>query len=308
MFDLDPRSLRLFAAVCDAQNMKQAAAQEHIEPSAVSKRMAQLESRLGVPLLVRGRRGVQVTAAGQALLEHTRSLLFTLDRLQSDVAAFASGVKGQVRLVASASAIAESLLDDLASFMRHPDHREIRINIEERISRDIVRGVREGSASIGVCWDMVDFEGLTCQPYRHDELVLAVPADHALARKRSLRFAQTLALDHVGLPPATAVHTMLARAAARGGGNVNYRVIVSNFDASLRVVAAGLAVAVIPKLVVERAQREGVVGVELAETWAKRRFAICYRNRDALTPAAARLLEHLAACAETPAVPRRRPR
>ena len=301
MTDIDPKSLRLFAAVCDARNIKQAAAQEHIEPSAISKRITQLEAQLGVALLVRGRRGVQVTPAGQALLEHTRGLLFTLDRLHADVAAFAGGIKGQVRLVASASAIAELLLEDLSIFMRMPEHAEIQVDIEERNSRDIVRGVREGSASIGVCWDMVDFDELKHQAYRDDELVLAVPAGHALAHRRSIRFAQTLAFDHVGLPPATAVHTMLGRAAARAGASLTYRVIVSNFDSSLRVVAAGLAVSVIPRLVVERSRSLGIVGITLAESWAKRRFAICYRDLDSLTPAAARLVEHLAACAKVPA-------
>src|SRR5690606_11805230 len=129
----------------------------------------------------------------------------------------------------SASAIAETLLVDLAAFMARPGHGEIRIDIEERISRDIVRSVREGSASIGVCWDMVDFAGLAHQPYREDELVLAVPRGHPLARRRRVRLVHTLAFDHVGLPPATAVHTMLGRAAARAGGRLNYRVIVSNF-------------------------------------------------------------------------------
>lgn len=153
MHDLDLKTLRLLVAVCDHGNIKQAAAQEHIEPSAISKRIAQLEHQLGAPLLVRGRRGVVPTPAGVALLEHARTLLFTMARIESDVAAFAGGIRGQVRLVASASAIAESLLDDVAAFMRDPAHRDIKVDIEERFSRDLVRMVREGSASLGVCWD-----------------------------------------------------------------------------------------------------------------------------------------------------------
>lgn len=295
MIDIDPKTLRLLVAVCDLRNMKQAAAQEHIEPSAISKRIAALEHRLGAPLLVRGRRGVQPTPAGLALLEHARTLLYTLERIEADVAAFAGGLKGQVRLVASASAIAESLLDDVAAFMREPEHREIQVDIEERFSRDLVRVVRDGAAALGVCWDSADFEGLEHRPYRRDELVLAVHPQHALAKRRALRFEQTLAHEHVGLPPATAVHTMLHRAAARAGGTLTYRVIVSNFEASLRVVAAGLGVAVIPRQVAQRAPRGAVAIVPLADAWAQRRFAVCFRSFDALQPAAARLVEFLAA-------------
>src|SRR3712207_3238990 len=101
MRDIDIKTLRLLVAVCDLQNIKRAAAQEHIEPSAISKRIAQRESSLGTPLLVRSRRGVQPTPAGVALLEHARTVLFTMERMASDIAAFSGGVRGHVRLVAS---------------------------------------------------------------------------------------------------------------------------------------------------------------------------------------------------------------
>ncbi|HEU0199582.1 MAG TPA: LysR family transcriptional regulator [Burkholderiaceae bacterium] len=299
MMDVDPKSLRLLVAVCDLRNMKQAAAQEHIEPSAISKRIAQLEHRLGAPLLVRGRRGVQPTPAGEAVLEHARTVLFTLERMKSNAAAFARGIRGQVRVVASPSAIAETLPDDLASFMREPAHREIRVDLEERSSREVVRAVRDGAASLGVAWDSVDFEGLEQRPYSSDELVLAVPVGHPLALSRRVNVAQMLAYDLVALPPGSAANAVLGRAAARAGGTLNYRVIVSNFDAALRVVAAGLAISVIPRPVVARARDKGIVMIGLAEPWATRRFALCFRELGALQPAAARLVEHLAARAHS---------
>jgi DNA-binding transcriptional LysR family regulator len=150
--DLDVKTLRLFVAVCECRTMARAAEQEHIEPSAISKRIAQLEGDLGVELLMRGRRGVQPTPAGVALLDHARSVLFTIDRMVSDAAAFSGGIHGHVRLLATASAIAEALLDDIAAFMRIPANRNIKIDIEERVSRDLVRQIREGSASLGICW------------------------------------------------------------------------------------------------------------------------------------------------------------
>ena len=171
--------------MCDHQNIKAAAEQEHIEPSAISKRIAQLEAALGTRLLVRARRGVQPTPAGLALLEHARTLLFTVERIEVDVAAFGAGIKGHVRLLASASAIAESLLDDIAAFMRDRANRNIQVDIEERTSSDLVRIVREGSAALGVCWDSVDFQGLEHVPYRSDELAVVVHAEHPLAARKS---------------------------------------------------------------------------------------------------------------------------
>ena len=276
--------------------MARAAEQEHIEPSAISKRIAQLEEDLGVELLVRGRRGVQTTPAGLALLEHARSVLFTVDRIVADAAGFAGGVQGHVRLIATASAIAEALLDDIASFMREPDNEHIKVDIEERVSRDLVREVRDGNASLGVCWDRVDFQGLSHVAYRSDRLALAVYAGHALAGRTSIGFAETLAFDHVGLPPATAVHTMLQRAAASAGRTVTYRVVVSGFDAALRVVAANLGVSVVPLEVARRtAANADIELIPLDDAWAERSFAICCRDFAALAPASRRLVGHLQA-------------
>src|SRR5436190_21388858 len=86
MRDIDLKTLRLLVAVCDHRNMARAAEQEHIEPSAISKRIAQLEADLGTPLLLRSRRGVEPTPAGTALLEHARTVLLPLDRTARDAA------------------------------------------------------------------------------------------------------------------------------------------------------------------------------------------------------------------------------
>lgn len=296
MPDLDLKSLRLLVAVCDHANIRLAAEQEHIEPSAISKRIAQLEAGLGTKLLVRNRRGVEPTAAGRALVEHARDMLFTAERIRADIASFSRGIKGHVRLVASASAIAESLLDDIAEFMRDTANQNIQVDIEERFSRELVRLVADGGASIGVCWDNVDFQGLERRAYRHDELALAVHRDHPLAARRSVGFEQTLKYEHVGLPPATAVHTMLGRAAARAGQTIRYRAIVSNFDAELRVVAAGLGLSVTPRQIAARYERlHGIRVVGLSDAWAARRFAVCFRDTESLQPAAVRLVDFLAA-------------
>ncbi len=296
MRDLDLKTLRLFVTVCDCRTMARAAEQEHIEPSAISKRIAQLEEDLGGELLMRGRRGVQATPAGLALLENARSMLFTMDRIVADAASFSGGIQGHVRLIATASAIAEALLDDIASFMREPANENIKIDIEERFSHDLLRQVRDGNASLGVCWDSVDFNGLPHRPYRRDRLALAVYAGHSLAGRASIGFEQTLDFEHVGLPPQTAVHTMLQRAAARVGRTVSYRVIVSSFDAALRVVAANLGVGVVPLEVGKRS----AVGIDIqlipiSDAWAERSFAVCFRDLETLAPASRRLVEHLEA-------------
>jgi DNA-binding transcriptional LysR family regulator len=294
--DLDLTTLRLFVAVCETGNITRAGERASIVGSAISKRLAQLEHQVGTPLLARKRHGVVPTPAGQTLLEHARGMLDSAARIERDMESYVAGVRGQVRILASVSAMTESLADDVAAFLQQPAHRSIQVDMEERVSPEIVRGVREGLASLGVCWDAVELGALQARPYRSDHLCMVVPAGHPLAARKSVRFEQTLDYEHVSLPVNSAVQVMLQRAAARLGRSLIHRVIVTNFEAALRVVRAGLAISLVPREVAEGpAAVYGLRIIPLAENWAQRRFIVCYRDAETLTPAARLLVEHLAA-------------
>jgi DNA-binding transcriptional LysR family regulator len=296
MRDLDLTTLRLFVTVCETGNIARAGEKSSIVGSAISKRLAQLEDTVRTPLLVRKRHGVVPTAAGQTLLEHARSILDSAARIERDMQGYAAGVRGQVRILASASAMAESLADDVAAFLQLPAHQNIQVDLEERISPEVVRGVRDGTASLGVCWDAAELGPLRSRPYRHDHLCMVVPAGHPLAARKRVRFEQTLDFEHVSLPVTSAVQVMLQREAARLGRTLVHRVVVANFEAALRVVRAGLAVSLVPREVADiYAQTYALAVIPLAEPWARRRFIICHRPGDGLSPAAQLLADHLAA-------------
>lgn len=296
MRDLDLITLRLFVSVCDTGNIARAGEKANIVGSAISKRLAQLEDTVGTPLLVRKRHGVLPTPAGQTLLEHARSILDSAARIERDMQGYAAGVRGQVRILASVSAMAESLADDVAAFLQMPGHGNIQVDMEERVSPEIVRGVRDGTASVGVCWDAADVGPLQSRPYRRDHLCIVVPEGHPLAVRKSLRFEQILDYEHVSLPVNSAVQVMLQREAAQLGRTLAHRVVVTNFEAALRVVRAGLAISLVPREVAgsfAKAYRLKVVPLD--EPWAQRRFIVCYRDGQALSPAAQLLVDHLTA-------------
>lgn len=298
MRDFDLTTLRLFVRVCEAGNIARAGEQARIVGSAISKRLAQLEEQVGTALLVRRRHGVAPTPAGQTLLEHARAMLDGAARIERDMQAYVTGGRWQVRVLASVSAMTESLADDIAAFLHQDAHRAVRVDLEERVSPDIVRGVREGHAALGVCWDATDHSGLETRPYRRDTLCVVLPAGHRLAGRHALRFADTLDDEHVSLPVNSAVQLMLQRSAAALGRTVQHRVVVTNFEAALRVVRAGLAISLVPREVAEpQAAAMGLRLVPLAEPWAERRFIVCHRGADTLSPAAQMLVEHLAALA-----------
>src|SRR5262245_54942382 len=144
----DPVSLRMFVAVCEERNIARAADREAIVASAISKRIAALEDEVGIALLKRGRRGIEPTPAGEAMLRQARDVLGLMDRMRAELSEFASGAHGSVRVFASLSVLSESLPDDIGRFLSL--HRAVRVSMEERVSSEIVRGVRESIADIGV--------------------------------------------------------------------------------------------------------------------------------------------------------------
>jgi len=297
MRDLDLTTLRLFVAVCEQRSIAAAGLQQAMVGSAISKRLAQLEYQVGTALLVRKRRGVQPTPAGETLLEHARALLARSALIERDMAGYAQGTRGHVRLLVTASVMAESLADDVAAFLQAPGHQQIQVSLEERVSPEVARGVREGSASVGICWDAADLDGLETQSYRGDHLAICAHASHPVAALERVHFADVLDYEYVNMPALSAVQQMLTRAAAVQGKLLQHRMQVSHFEAALRVVRANLAISVMPAEIAQPfAQAYGLRLVPLADEWAQRRFAICYRRQDLLSPAARLLVAHLHAC------------
>ena len=158
------------------------------------------------------------------------------------------------------------------------DHPRLRADL-----RRVPRGIHDGTASLGVCWDAADVTGLHSKPYRVDELAVVVPRGHALASRKRVKFEDTLPYEHVSLPVNSAVQVMLQREAGRLGRQLRQRVVVTSFEAALRVVRAGLAITVVPHEVAEHfAKPFGIKLVRLDERWAERRFIVCFRDENAL--------------------------
>jgi DNA-binding transcriptional LysR family regulator len=299
---LDPVSLQLFVAVCEEGSIARAAEREALVASALSKRIGALEADVGTPLLVRRRRGVEPTPAGEALLGRAREILGDLDRLRGELGAFGQGIQGSVRMLASPSVLAEQLPDDVAAFMaRHP---AVRVSLDERTSPDIVRGLHEGAADLGVLWDLADLSGLQTVPYRADRLCVAMAPDHPLARRVSLRYADTLDQASVCVAPGGTMDQLLRRQAALLGRLPSHRIQVSSMDAACRIIAAGLGLGVLPREVaVPHAGAGRLSLVPLAERWAVRRFVVASRPAPLRSTTATLLAEFLQSLGANGSVP-----
>ncbi|MDH0739583.1 LysR substrate-binding domain-containing protein [Achromobacter spanius] len=289
---IDLVTLALFVAVARQGSISAGARQSHLAVGAASKRISDLETALGTALLYRNAAGVELTDAGQACLVHALRVLQEVEQMTGALSDFAQGVRGQVRIAANTSSLTQFLPEDLAAFM--DGHPAVRIDLEEQNSSDIVTAVLENRADIGVFADRTPADGLSTFPYRLDELVVIVPQRHPLAAEAQVAFADTLAYDYVGLPPATSLATRLSDESGRLGRAMRLRIQVRSFDAICRMVAATRGVGILPRIAAEpHARSMPIKLIPLTDEWARRWLLLGVRDADTLTVGARLLLAHL---------------
>ncbi|ANN76649.1 LysR family transcriptional regulator [Bordetella flabilis] len=288
----DLTSLELFASVAEEKNLTKAARRKHLAVSAVSKRIAELESLAGSPLLVRYARGVDLTPAGQSLLHYARQMQHTLSLMQEELAGYAAGVKGHVRIHAITSALAQFLPGDIERFAT--DYPQIKFDIEERVGSAVVGAVADGHADLGIFAEQTPSHGLQVFPYRQDELVAVVPATHALARRQKVRFDTLLDYEFVGPHLDSSVHALLTAQAKQRGKPLRPRIRISGFDCMCKLVAAQMGIAVLPRAVATPYLRGGKLrALTLAEPWATRTLMIGVRQLETLPPTVRSLIGYL---------------
>src|SRR5664279_3853231 len=139
--------LQLFIAIADARSITAGAGRAHLALASASARIKGLEEALGTSLLKRGRRGVELTAAGESLLDHARLIIHNVEMMRGDLAAYASGARASVHLLANTSGLSEHLPKALAVFLR--EHPDINVDVEERESTDIATAIASGAADLG---------------------------------------------------------------------------------------------------------------------------------------------------------------
>ncbi|VVN98322.1 LysR substrate-binding domain-containing protein [Pseudomonas fluorescens] len=289
-FDLT--DLRLYLNILEAGNITAGAARSHLSLAAASARIRALEASLGTPFLERGRRGVSPTPAGKALAQHARVLLQHAEHMQQDLAEYAKGVKGQVRLLCNTTAITEYLPELLADFLR--SHPNLDIDLQELPSQRIAHALRQGAADLGIVSDAVDTHDLETLPFRDDPLVLIMPPDHPLADGEPPSFSDTLLHDYVGLAANSALAVYLEEQALHTGIRMQIRIRAEGFDGVIRMVARGAAVAIVPLAAVQRwTGDQPFKSVALQEDWAQRKLLLCARSFDHLPGYARALLEAL---------------
>lgn len=289
--------LQLFIAVADARSITRGALRAHLALASASARIKGLELALGVALLKRGRRGIELTAAGESLLDHARVIMHDVDAMRGDLAAYASGSKASVLLLANTSGLSEHLPKALAAFLR--EHPDINVDVEERESSDIAAAIASGAADLGFAAEHALPDNVERFLFSEDRLMLVAPRRGELANRRQIDFGELDDRDFIGLTSSTALQGHIAKHAARLGVRLRFRARLRDFDAICQMVAAGVGMAVVPEAAARRsAQSMPIAMIRIRDAWANRRLAICARSFKTLPRPAKLLVEYLRVAAQ----------
>jgi DNA-binding transcriptional LysR family regulator len=284
--------LQLFIAVAEARSITQGASRANLALASASERIKGLEAALGVSLLRRGRRGVELTAAGESLLDHARVVVHQVDALRGDLAAYATGVRASVLLLANTSGLSEHLPRALATFLR--EHPDINVDVEERESADIATAIAAGAADLGFAAEHALPDSVERFLFSEDRLMLVAARRSDLGQRRQIDFQDIVGRDFVGLTASTALQIHISKQAARLGARLRFRARLRDFDAICQMVAAEVGIAVMPEAAARRCARSlPIMMIRLRDAWANRKLTICARSFKALPRPAKLLVDHL---------------
>jgi DNA-binding transcriptional LysR family regulator len=294
-FDLT--DLKLFLHVVEAGSITAGAERMHLAVAAASTRIRNMEIELGTPLLNRERQGVQTTPAGRTLVHHARQMLLQAERMRAELGEYADGLKGHVRLQSNTNALSEFLPEPLSQFLT--SHPQVNVDLEERLSDEIVAAVADGKADIGIVAGTEDITGLEVFPFRTDRFVLVTAPGHRLAASTKLAFADALDSDFVGTDRASSLQRFLSEKAERTGRRMKLRVQLRSFDGVCRMVASNVGIGIVPESSAMRSRQTMKLHViELTDEWALRNLMICVRSLKDLPIYAQELVKQLMAPAD----------
>ena len=285
--------LRAFCAAVDLGSLGRAARLLRVSQPALSKRLRALEAVAGARLLERSPRGVLPTPAGNQLYAEARKLLAQAEAVE-DLMAGLSDEEAPIRVAASHTIAEFVLAGPLVEFERR---RERHLSVELIIANSIVvrELVREGRVEFGIAALETEGvpEGLEARPFLEDEVVVAVPRDHAWARRRQVPLADFLSTPMVMRDPSANTRRVVeAVLEERGLALAPSLAEVGSTSAARNAALEERAPVLLSRLAV-REEEDALVARSVRGLRFTRRFMFLLAGEEGLTPSARALLHHL---------------
>lgn len=284
---LDFRALRYFVAVAEELHFTRAAERMYIAQPALSEQVRRLEDELGVELLRRTTRKVELTPAGEEFLLRARRILAEADAALAEASLAARGETGSIRVATGATAGLDLVSDVLHAFREA--RPKVHVDLHQIEWQDYFGGVNEGSADAAFVWLPVEHEELSFAILHEEPRVAALHAAHPLAIERGLRIEQLLdePWPWVDTHPAAAAYWTCVD--FRGGEPARRGPKVRSMEGLLEGVRAGLCVATVPRSQAQASAWPGIAFRPL-ENVTPASLAIVWRAADE-TPVVQALVE-----------------
>ncbi|MDT0483869.1 LysR substrate-binding domain-containing protein [Streptomyces doebereineriae] len=274
---MDLRHLRYFVAVAEERHFGRAAERLHMAQPPLSQQIRQLETELGVQLLHRTTRRVDLTEAGRAYLERARGILADVDEAGQHARLVAAGSVGHLAIGCVGSAT-YSLLPALSRRLTE-ELPGVDFSFRgEMLAPDQVEALRTGAIDVALLRPVAADLSLTVHTLRRDRLVVAVPADHPLARRKRLRAADLAGADLIvhSADRRSVMYDVVVGLLRDAGVEPHIRHEVGETSTLVTLVAGGLGVAVVPEPVTALAL-DGVAYRPLSGAGARVELAVAHR-------------------------------
>jgi DNA-binding transcriptional LysR family regulator len=280
------RQLRVFRAAATERNFSRAGDAVGLTQPAVSRSILELESQLGLKLLDRTTREMVLTDAGQSLALRLDRILDELDQALLDVRGMSGARRGKVR-VASSPTLSANLMPACiaACAVREPD---IELMLLDRIQQDVLDSVRGGEVDFGVVIEPSSADDLHAEPVLSDPFVLVMPAGHALARRREVRWAALAGHPLVLLDHGSGSRRLIDEALLEHGVEAVVAQQLGHPTTVFRMVEAGIGISVMPALAVPPHGLSPLVVVPIVPR-VERRVMLVHRRNRTLSPLARRV-------------------
>ncbi len=262
---MDVRHLEPFIAVAEELHFRRAAKRLHISQPPLSRQIRRLEAEVGVELLVRGRQGVRLTAAGRAFLEEARATLAHAEAAARVARRVADGQVGKLRVGHVDAGSSELLPVALRAF--HEQAPDVRLVVEESTSEALLEGVDAGELDVAFVRPPVKHASLATEVVAEEALVAALPDTHRLAGTEPLALTD-LAEEPFILPPRhrnAVFHDWVIDACQEAGFRPQVADEAFPPSSVMLLVAAGVGVSIVPAPMSKHLCQQGVVYRDLLD-------------------------------------------
>ena len=259
--------------------------------SAISQSIARLESETGTPLVIRDRRGVRPTLAGSTLISHAETIFAQVEAAEADLAAVLGVRAGRLRVASFASAGASLMPLAVAGFReKHPD---VALTLAEGEPEEIAPRLRAGEFDLALLFRFPGTRLRRAQPgpslrsvtLLEDPLDVALPASHPLASKRALSLGDLRSQQWVQTSASSQCARHVVRSCLAAGFEPDVAFESDDYDTVQGLVAAGVGVALIPRLALSRVH-PGIVVRSLAPRSPSRTVTVATMAGPGIAPAA----------------------